>query len=115
MDAPIRAILLGDDLTFAHTSRDVQLLLEATSYDLVVICERFDSQGFDLVRLLGAVSPPVPVVFIRLRNAINPPPRPDRYRETVMGLGARGLADLRASSAVEPHVLRLHRSDNTYA
>ena len=101
MDARIRSILLGDELAFAHSQPQVEALLDQESFDLAIVCERFESRGFEMLRLLAAKRVAMPVACIRLHNALTPPPLPDGYRATVTALGAKALADLRAASLVE--------------
>jgi hypothetical protein len=101
LDEAIRAILAGDELTFAHSAGDVESHLACASADLIVVCEKFETQGFDLLRVAAERKNGVPVACIRMASALNAPPLPDRYRDTVMKLGAKALADLRARSAVE--------------
>ncbi len=102
MDARIRAILPGDELTFAHATPEVERLLEAKSYELLVVCHRFDAHGFDLLRNIASrCAGALPVVCIRPSHALDPAPSADGYKETVLGLGARLLADVRAGSPVE--------------
>ncbi|HZQ72076.1 MAG TPA: hypothetical protein VFB08_04105 [Burkholderiales bacterium] len=101
LDAAIRSILAGDELTFAHSRGDVENHLASASVDLIVVCEKFETQGFDLLRAAAERKPGAPVACIRMASALAAPPAPDHYRNTVMTLGAKALADLRAASAVE--------------
>lgn len=101
MDARIRAIFAGDDLTFAHSLDDVCAQLGAADFDLIVVCERFESSGFELISLVTARQRATPVACIRSCNPLLADPRTDGYKQTVLALGARAVADVWAGSAVE--------------
>jgi hypothetical protein len=104
MDARIRAVLSGDELTFAHNLHEAQGLLERDAFDLAVVCERFDA--FEFLRLAAARRARLPVVCIRVRDPLRPAAVLDRYGETVLSLGASAVADVRSGSPVEQDRVR---------
>lgn len=105
MDARIRSLFAGDELSFAHSLEDAQALLDERSFDIAVVCERFASHGFELLRLIAARRRRLPVVGIRVSDPLGRACA-DPWRETMLRLGAKAVADLRSGSLVEHDRIR---------
>jgi hypothetical protein len=99
MDARIRAIFTGDDLSFVRTASEVEDALGETSFDLAVVCQRFDeSKVLPLLQSIAQTrsSKDLPVACIRAPGATRTSSSPDAFEQSVVGLGARAVVDLRS-------------------
>jgi hypothetical protein len=94
MDARIRAVLHGDELAFARTAAEVETLLDASPFDLALVCRRFDdSKVFDLLRTIGEDRRLQGLPVVCLRPAPPLAGAPDGYAQTVYAMGAAALLD----------------------